>query len=118
MRITSEPDGATNDVQRVRDALGAFNVQATGAKEYWPIRVFLRDDSGTLQGGLVGDIWGGWFHVELLWLARRRGLRVAEVGVEWNHSPDSRVHLLTDSARMALDILRMRLLHWARRRRP
>ncbi len=86
MRITSEPDGAAKDVQRVRDALGAFNVQATGAKEYWPIRVFLHDDSGALQGGLVGDIWGGWFHVELLWLGealRRRGhgsrlLRAAE----------------------------------------
>jgi dolichyl-phosphate beta-glucosyltransferase len=57
------------------------------------------------------------YDVELLWLARRRGLRVAEVGVEWNHSPDSKVHLLTDSARMALDILRIRLLHRAQRRR-
>jgi dolichyl-phosphate beta-glucosyltransferase len=55
------------------------------------------------------------YDVELLWLARRRGLRVVEVGVVWNHSPDSKVHLLTDSARMALDILRIRLLH---RRRP
>jgi len=51
------------------------------------------------------------YDVELLWLARRRGLRVVEVGVAWNHSPDSRVHLVTDSARMALDILRIRLLH-------
>jgi dolichyl-phosphate beta-glucosyltransferase len=57
------------------------------------------------------------YDVELLWLARRRGLRVAEVGVEWNHSPDSRVHLFTDSARMALDILRIRLLHSTRGRR-
>jgi dolichyl-phosphate beta-glucosyltransferase len=55
------------------------------------------------------------YDVELLWLARRRGMRVAEVGVVWNHSPDTRVHLVTDSARMALDILRIRLLHWRRR---
>ena len=55
------------------------------------------------------------YDVELLWLARRRRLRVAEVGVVWNHSPDSKVHLFTDSARMALDILRIRLLHWRRR---
>jgi dolichyl-phosphate beta-glucosyltransferase len=58
------------------------------------------------------------YDVELLWLARRRGLRVAEVGVTWNHSPDSRVHLFTDSARMALDILRIRLLHWNRGQKP
>jgi dolichyl-phosphate beta-glucosyltransferase len=55
------------------------------------------------------------YDVELLWLARRRGLRIAEVGVVWNHSPESKVHLFTDSARMALDILRIRLLHWMRR---
>jgi dolichyl-phosphate beta-glucosyltransferase len=54
------------------------------------------------------------YDVELLWLARRRGLRVVEVGVVWNHSPDSRVHLISDSARMALDILRIRVLHWRR----
>jgi dolichyl-phosphate beta-glucosyltransferase len=54
------------------------------------------------------------YDVELLWLARRRRLRVAEIGVVWNHSPDSRVHLFTDSVRMALDILRIRLLHWRR----
>jgi dolichyl-phosphate beta-glucosyltransferase len=54
------------------------------------------------------------YDVELLWLARRRGLRVVEVGVEWSHSPDSKVHLVTDSVRMALDILRIRLLHWRR----
>ena len=57
------------------------------------------------------------YDVELLWLARQRGLRVAEVGVVWNHSPDSKVHLFTDSARMALDIVRIRLLHWSRRQR-
>jgi dolichyl-phosphate beta-glucosyltransferase len=55
------------------------------------------------------------YDVELLWLARRRGLRVAEVGVAWNHSPDSKVRLVADSARMARDILRIRLLHRRRR---
>jgi dolichyl-phosphate beta-glucosyltransferase len=56
------------------------------------------------------------YDVELLWLARRRGLRVAEVGVVWNHCPDSKVRLLSDPVRMASDIVRFRL-HHARRRR-
>jgi dolichyl-phosphate beta-glucosyltransferase len=62
------------------------------------------------------ELEGFAYDVELLWLARRRGLRVKEVGVVWNHSPDTRVHLFTDPVRMAVDILRIRLLH-ARRRR-
>jgi dolichyl-phosphate beta-glucosyltransferase len=49
------------------------------------------------------------YDVELLWLARRAGYRVVEVGVEWHNSTDSRVHALRDSTRMLLDLLRLRL---------
>jgi dolichyl-phosphate beta-glucosyltransferase len=49
--------------------------------------------------------------VELVWLARRRGWRVEEVGVSWADSADSRVHPVRDSAAMLRDILRMRLRH-------
>lgn len=52
------------------------------------------------------------FDVEILLLARRRGYRIAEVPVEWIHQPGSRINLVRDSARMALDLvlIRMRLL--------
>jgi dolichyl-phosphate beta-glucosyltransferase len=49
--------------------------------------------------------------VELIWLAVRRGMRVAEVGVVWRDHPDSRVHLLRDSARMLVDIVGFRWRH-------
>lgn len=51
------------------------------------------------------------FDVELVWLARRRGATVREVGVVWHDSPASSVHALRDSARMLADILRLRWLH-------
>lgn len=51
------------------------------------------------------------YDVELIWLARRRGLAVVEVGVVWIDSPASSVHALRDSARMLADILRIRWLH-------
>ncbi|MEM7480777.1 MAG: dolichyl-phosphate beta-glucosyltransferase [Acidobacteriota bacterium] len=51
------------------------------------------------------------FDVELVWLARRRGYRIAEVGVRWANSEDSRVDPIFDSARMLRDILRMRWRH-------
>jgi dolichyl-phosphate beta-glucosyltransferase len=49
--------------------------------------------------------------VELVWLARRRGWRVEEVGVSWADSADSRVHPVRDSAAMLRDVVRMRLRH-------
>ncbi len=53
------------------------------------------------------------FDVELLWLARRQGYRIAEVGVRWENSPISRVHPLRDPPRMLLEVARFR---WAHRR--
>jgi dolichyl-phosphate beta-glucosyltransferase len=51
------------------------------------------------------------FDVELVWLARRHGLRIDEVGVRWIDSPDTRVHAVYDSARMLRDVLLMRWRH-------
>lgn len=51
------------------------------------------------------------FDVELVWLARRHGHRVDEVGVRWVDSPDSRVHAFYDSVRMLRDVLLMRWRH-------
>jgi len=56
------------------------------------------------------------FDVELLWLARRHGYRIDEVGVRWVDSPDSRVHPVFDSSAMLRDVLLMRWRH--RRRSP
>lgn len=51
------------------------------------------------------------YDVELVWLARRHGYRVAEVGVTWEDSPDSRVRPLVDSVGVLLEIVRFRLHH-------
>jgi dolichyl-phosphate beta-glucosyltransferase len=49
------------------------------------------------------------FDVELLWLARRLGLRVAEVPVTWHDDPRSTVRPLADATRMLRDLARIRL---------
>ena len=51
------------------------------------------------------------FDVEVLLMARLCGFRIAEVPVNWVHQPGSRVNLVTDSARMAWDLVRIRLRH-------
>ena len=52
------------------------------------------------------------YDVELVWLARRHGFRVVEVGVRWADSSSSRVNPMTDSVRMFWDVLALRWRSW------
>jgi glycosyltransferase involved in cell wall biosynthesis len=49
------------------------------------------------------------FDPELLFLAKRHGLTVAEVPVRWAHDEGTRVHALRDGLRMVFDVCRVRL---------
>jgi hypothetical protein len=49
------------------------------------------------------------FDVEILARARRLGLRITEVRVQWMHVPGSTVHPLHDSVTMVADVYRSRL---------
>jgi dolichyl-phosphate beta-glucosyltransferase len=51
------------------------------------------------------------FDVEVLLMARLCDFRIAEIPVNWVHQPGSRVNLVTDSARMAWDLVRIRIRH-------
>lgn len=52
----------------------------------------------------------GWsFDIELLFLARRKKLRVQEVPIQWYYDPDSKVSAVRDALRMIGDIFRIHL---------
>jgi dolichyl-phosphate beta-glucosyltransferase len=51
------------------------------------------------------------FDVELLYLARKFGYRVREVGVRWNAGRESKVRFLRDGLRMLIDLSRIRWYH-------
>ncbi len=50
------------------------------------------------------------FDVEILLRARREGLRVVEMDVQWRHTDGSRVNPVTEAYRMTRDVLRIRRL--------
>jgi len=63
----------------------------------------------------------GWaFDVELLMLARRQGLRIREIPIDWHYRADSRLRPGRDGLAMARDVVRLALRHrviarWQRR---
>jgi dolichyl-phosphate beta-glucosyltransferase len=54
------------------------------------------------------------YDVEILYLARLRGIEIAEVPVLWFNSPESKVSVVKDSLRMLRDLLRIRWIHRSR----
>ncbi len=65
----------------------------------------------------------GWaVDIEMLYLAKLRGLRVGEVPIEWHYRDRSQVSPIADSLRMTRDVLKIRLNGlrglYAERRRP
>ncbi len=57
------------------------------------------------------------FDPEILFLARRHGLRAVEIPVHWSHDPATRVRVFRDSLRMFWDLVRIRW-NWLRDRYP
>jgi hypothetical protein len=49
------------------------------------------------------------FDPEVLYIAKKRGLRLLEVPVVWNDSEGSKVSYVSDSIKMTLDLIRIRL---------
>jgi glycosyltransferase involved in cell wall biosynthesis len=61
------------------------------------------DDAPPVQGAAVTA-----YDVELLFLARRRGYRIAEVPVLWRYGTETKVNPLNDSLRNLRDVLKVR----------
>ena len=51
------------------------------------------------------------FDVELLYMAQRTGMNIAEIPINWTNVPGSKVNLALDAAKMFLDILKFRVRH-------
>ncbi len=75
------PDDALNRL--LFDHIFGFNQTKTGESEWHPVGFFLKSPRGEWLGGISGYIWGGWLHVNLLWVSeflrgQRYGTRLME----------------------------------------
>jgi GNAT superfamily N-acetyltransferase len=67
IRLELEPSAA--DRETVLAGLRAHNRQHAPAPAWTPLNLLLRDASGTVCGGLLGESGWGWLHIHILWVA-------------------------------------------------
>ena len=82
LRISFEPhnDGPK---QFVINGVDNYNIATTGLPAYYPVQYYLRSNSDEVLGGLLGQIWGHWLHISIVWVAEpARGKGYARALVE------------------------------------
>ncbi len=66
MQLEDSPKA--EDVQAVNEGLAAYNRRFAPGDGYQALTIFLRAQDGRLVGGLLGQTYWGWLHVDILWL--------------------------------------------------
>ena len=75
-KLTIEESPSPEEVARVNLGLDEYNISQVGDANYRLLRIFMRDESGTVVGGLLGATFWDWLYVETLWVTeslRRSG---------------------------------------------
>jgi GNAT superfamily N-acetyltransferase len=53
----------------LQDHIVGFNHMKTGNADWHPVCFFLKSQRGEWLGGISGYVWGGWLHINLLWVS-------------------------------------------------
>lgn len=69
LQIVFEPLPSDALTRFLRDNLINVTLARTGVSDWHPLGFFLRNSRGEWLGGLTGYIWGGWLHVNLVWVS-------------------------------------------------
>jgi ribosomal protein S18 acetylase RimI-like enzyme len=76
LTIQLEPDAVPADHEAVLAGLRAHNRRHAPDPGWLPLAILLRDTTGVIRGGLLGETGWEWLHIEFLWVddaLQRRG---------------------------------------------
>lgn len=58
-------------MKRIYEGLGQNIIEKTGMSELGrPLRILMNDENNEVVGGVVGDMFGGWIYISLLWIEK------------------------------------------------
>jgi GNAT superfamily N-acetyltransferase len=83
LQLVFEPFPGDTVTRFLSDNIANFNIARTGMATWHPVGYFLKNARGEFLGGLTGYIWGGWLHVNFVWVTetlpgQRHGTRLMD----------------------------------------
>jgi GNAT superfamily N-acetyltransferase len=70
-QITLTDSPAPTDLRVLGEALSGYNAAQGAPVDWLPLALFVRDEHGSVIGGLNGNTCWGWLHVSCLWVEER-----------------------------------------------
>ena len=95
LRLNLENNPSWADREFIDDSLGAYNAPFLEDSRYSYFGVFVRDETGAIRAGLVGNCYAGWFFLNLLWVAeplRRQGVGTGLIEEAERHAREFGCH--------------------------
>jgi len=74
--LTFEEHAKDEDMRRIGEGLGKYNLAQTGRDDFRRLNIFVRDSDSAILGGVIGGTYWGWLYIDLLWIdesVRRAG---------------------------------------------
>ena len=68
VQISIEDKPRPDDCDFVRNRLHEHNATMVGPDNYAPLAIFVRDDTGSIRGGLLGETFWQWLHISIVWV--------------------------------------------------
>ncbi|QMV49963.1 GNAT family N-acetyltransferase [Ewingella americana] len=77
-RLTAAP--TANDVDEIKTALRTFNLNFIHRPKLRELGIFVEDENGKKQAGIVAETVGKWMYIQMLWVDE--SLRGKDVGTQ------------------------------------
>ena len=68
MKLTAPLPPADEDLEILKSGLTQYNESHTGPVFYEKISSFVKNESGIVMGGILGEINWNWMHIQGLWI--------------------------------------------------
>lgn len=77
-RLTHAP--TENDLNEIKNGLRSFNSNFIAKSKFRELGIFVEDENGAKQAGIVAETVGNWMYIQMLWVDE--SLRGKDVGTQ------------------------------------